>query len=78
MRTTHAWGVYEDVADVGRFVETFMILMERHGDAKLPELLQTLTNCPKAHSANIHDRCKAVYSGLRFSSPAPPPTPQPT
>ncbi len=41
-------------------------LMERHGDAKLPELLQTLTNCPKAHSANIHDRCKAVYSGLRF------------
>ncbi len=40
--------------------------MERHGDAKLPELLQTLTNCPKAHSANIHDRCKAVYSGLRF------------
>ncbi len=22
---TYAWGVYEDVADVGRFVEAFMI-----------------------------------------------------
>ena len=36
-------------------------LMERHGDAKLTDLLQTLANCPKARSASIHDRCKAVF-----------------
>jgi hypothetical protein len=30
-------------------------------DAKLTDLLQTLTDCPKARSASIHDRCKAVY-----------------
>jgi hypothetical protein len=36
-------------------------LMEQHGDAKLTDLLQTLANCPKAHSARIHDRCKAVF-----------------
>ena len=35
-------------------------LMERHGDAKLT----TLANCPKARSASIHDRCKAVFEGL--------------
>jgi hypothetical protein len=40
--------------------------MERHGDAKLTDLLQTLANCPKARSASIHDRCHAVYSGLQF------------
>ena len=34
-------------------------LMEQHGDAKLTDLLQTLTNCAKARSASIHDRCKA-------------------
>jgi bifunctional non-homologous end joining protein LigD len=32
-----------------------------HGDAKLTDLLQTLANCPKARSARIHDRCKAVF-----------------
>ena len=35
-------------------------LMEKHGDAKLPDLLQTLADCRKARSASIHDRCKAV------------------
>jgi hypothetical protein len=39
-------------------------LMERHGDAKLTELLCTLVECPKAKSTNIYDRCKAVYEGL--------------
>jgi hypothetical protein len=39
-------------------------LMEEHGDAKLTDLLQTLAACLKAHSASIHDRCKAVYEGL--------------
>jgi hypothetical protein len=36
-------------------------LMERHGDNKLIDLLQTLANCPKARSTSIHDRCKAVF-----------------
>ena len=41
-------------------------LVEQYGgDAKLTDLLQTLANCPKARSANVNDRCKAVYSGLR-------------
>ena len=39
-------------------------LMEKYGDAKLPDLLQTLANCPKARSVSIHDRCKAVFEGL--------------
>jgi hypothetical protein len=39
-------------------------LMERHGDAKLTELLWTLVECPKAKLTNIYDRCKAVYEGL--------------
>ena len=39
-------------------------LMERHGDAKLTDLLQTLANCPKTRSASIHDRCKAVFEQL--------------
>jgi hypothetical protein len=38
--------------------------MEQHGDAKLTDLLQTLANCPKAGSATIHNRCKAVFEGL--------------
>jgi hypothetical protein len=36
-------------------------LMEQHGDAKLPELLYVLADCPKAKSASIHDRCKVRY-----------------
>jgi hypothetical protein len=31
-------------------------LMERHGDAELTDLLQSLANCQKARSASIHDR----------------------
>ena len=38
--------------------------MEQHGDAKLTDLLLTLAACPKARSASIHDRCKAVYGQL--------------
>ena len=36
-------------------------LMEQYGDAKLPELLYVLADCPKAKAARIYDRCKAVY-----------------
>jgi hypothetical protein len=39
-------------------------LMEQHGDAKLTDLLLTLADCPKARSASIHDRCKAVFGQL--------------
>jgi hypothetical protein len=39
-------------------------LREQQGDAKLTDLLQWLANCPKARSARIHDRCKAVFEGL--------------
>jgi hypothetical protein len=39
-------------------------LMERHGDTKLTDLLQTLANCPKVRSASIHDRCRAVFESL--------------
>ena len=39
-------------------------LMAEHGDAKLTDLLLTLAACPKARSASIHDRCKAVYGQL--------------
>jgi hypothetical protein len=36
-------------------------LMEKHGDAKLPDLRHVLANCPKAHAHSIHDRCKVRY-----------------
>jgi hypothetical protein len=39
-------------------------LMAEHGDAKLTDLLVTLADCPKARSASVYDRCKAVYEGL--------------
>jgi hypothetical protein len=39
-------------------------LMAEHGDAKLTELLVTLANCPKARSASVDGRCRAVYEGL--------------
>jgi hypothetical protein len=35
-------------------------LMEQYGDAKLPELLYLLADCPKAKAASVYDRCKAV------------------
>ena len=46
--------------------ETYEVarLMERYGDAKLTDLPQTLANCPKTRSANIHDRCRAVFERL--------------
>ena len=39
-------------------------LVEEHGDAKLTELIVTLVNCPKARSASVYGRCRAVYEGL--------------
>jgi hypothetical protein len=36
-------------------------LMEQYGDAKLPELLYILADCPKAKAVSVYDRCKAVY-----------------
>jgi hypothetical protein len=36
-------------------------LMEKYGDARLPELLDVLADCPKAKAASFYDRCKAVY-----------------
>jgi hypothetical protein len=37
-------------------------LIEKYGrDAKLPDLRQTLANCQKTKTANIYDRCKAVF-----------------
>jgi hypothetical protein len=31
------------------------------GDARLPELLDVLADCPKAKAASVYNRCKAVY-----------------
>lgn len=36
-------------------------LIERYGDASLPDLLHQLADCPKARSVRIHVRCKATY-----------------
>ena len=37
-------------------------LIERHGgEVRMPDFLQTLSDCPKARSLSIYDRCKAVY-----------------
>jgi hypothetical protein len=36
-------------------------LMEKYGDAKLPELRHLLAHCPKAQSQSIHDRCRVRY-----------------
>jgi hypothetical protein len=36
-------------------------LMEQYGDAKLPELLTVLADCPKARSQASTTECKAVY-----------------
>ena len=40
-------------------------LLEEHGNAKLTDLLRTLADCPKTRPAGIHERCKAVFEGLR-------------
>ncbi|HZZ24534.1 MAG TPA: hypothetical protein VFE60_18990 [Roseiarcus sp.] len=36
-------------------------LIEQYGDARLPEPLDVLADCPKARSQSVYDRCKAVY-----------------
>jgi hypothetical protein len=42
-------------------------LIAAHGaDAKLPDLLATIANCPKARLVSIHDRCKAKFEGFSF------------
>jgi hypothetical protein len=35
-----------------------------HSPKARADLLQAAADCPKARSARIHDRCKAVYEGL--------------
>jgi hypothetical protein len=40
-------------------------LIERYGDAKLPDLLQALAGCPKVRSSSIHDRCAVRFEGLQ-------------
>jgi hypothetical protein len=54
--------VCQPCARRGRYAVTRLI--EKHGDARLTDLLQTLADCPKARSASIYDRCKVVYEGL--------------
>jgi hypothetical protein len=50
-------------------------LMEQHGDARLPELLDVLADCPKAKAASVYDRCKAVYGkDSRWSTSGTPAT----
>src|ERR1700722_10000946 len=51
-----------ECAPCGRFGRyNIARLIEKYGDAKLPELRHVLANCPKARSQSIYDRCKAVY-----------------
>jgi hypothetical protein len=38
-------------------------LMEKYGDAKLPELRHVLANCPKSKSFSFRDQCKVRYGG---------------
>ena len=43
-------------------------LIEQYGDARVPDLLQALAQCPKGKSHSIYDRCKVVYGkDSRFS-----------
>jgi hypothetical protein len=45
--------------------------MERHGDAKLTDLLQTLASCPKPNSVSIHDRLQGdVRAAAAVSDPS--------
>jgi hypothetical protein len=45
-------------------------LMEKYGDAKLPELVHVLADCPKAKSQSIRDRCRVRYGeDSRSSTP---------
>jgi hypothetical protein len=49
----------EPCGRVGRY--NVAKLIEQHGDARLPELLDVLADCPKAKAASVYDRCNAVY-----------------
>jgi hypothetical protein len=45
-------------------------LMEKYGDARLPELLDVLANCSKAKSFSVRDQCKVRYGeDSRSSTP---------
>jgi hypothetical protein len=37
-----------------------------HGNAKVTDLFVTLADCRKAHTASVHDRCKAVYESFHL------------
>ena len=55
-------------------------LMEKYGDAKLPELRYVLANCPKARSPSVYDQCKVRYgkdSRLSTSASIKPSSPSP-
>jgi hypothetical protein len=53
------WRECEPCGRAGRY--SVARLMEQYGDAKLPELLYVLADCPKARSQSVDDRCKVVY-----------------
>jgi hypothetical protein len=36
-------------------------LMEKYGDANLPELRHILANCPKSKAFSVYDRCRVRY-----------------
>jgi hypothetical protein len=44
-------------------------MVANHGDAKILYLLAELTNCPKAQSSNVYDRCKVVSLALLVEQP---------
>jgi hypothetical protein len=42
-------------------------LIEKYGaDAKLPDLRLALANCQKTKTANIYDRCRAIFEKPPF------------
>jgi hypothetical protein len=44
--------------------------MAQYDDAKLPELLTVLADCPKAKTGGFRDRCRVVYGkDSRSSTP---------
>jgi hypothetical protein len=62
-RGAHGSHTITSVGRRGRYNVERLIAKHR-ADAKLPDLMVTLTNCDKARSVSIYDRCKAVYEGL--------------
>jgi hypothetical protein len=40
-------------------------LMQKHGDARLTDLLLTIADCPKAKARAIHDPCRAGFEPFR-------------